>query len=277
VNREPPRRRRLTGSRSLKFALTLRLLVGVEALPAADAIPGEWKTEFKFIVPAANMAKAIQVLQLDEQRAVKGIVCFFDTGDRALEANNLILRARQRDGQSGDSTVKLRAPSGGMELSAPERLIAPEHDWTNDHEPTISRSLDARPISKGLVARVAEGDAAVVELYNHAQRQLVAARLKDFDWGDLKCYGPVEAEVWPQQSKLPGFLEPVTVELWHLRQAGRTQDLLEVSTKSRVETDAQAQALARQFFTAATAAGLGEPATQTKTKQVLDFFKPGKQ
>ncbi|MEI6085673.1 MAG: hypothetical protein WCS70_15420 [Verrucomicrobiota bacterium] len=207
---------------------------------------------------------------------MKSIVCFFDTSDQSLAANNLILRARQRVGQSGESTVKLRARAGDAELSARERLVPPEQDWINDHEPTLSRSLDARPISQGLVKKVAEGDEPISELYNHPQRQLVAARLKDFNWGDLRRYGPVTTEVWSKQVELPGYPEAVTIELWHLQQAGRTQDILEVSIKSKAASDAQAQAQARQFFAAAKAAGLGEPTGQTKTKIVLDFFKPGR-
>jgi len=118
--------------------------------------------------------------------------------------------------------------------------------------------------------------AAVEELFNAEQRQLVASRMKDFPWERLRRYGPIEAEVWAQQWKLYGFPEAVTVELWHLRWEDRTQDILEVSAKARGQTEAQTQALARQFFAAAKAAGLGEPAGQTKTTLVLVFFKPGR-
>jgi hypothetical protein len=267
-----------------RAAIALSLLLFVEALsgaelqrpaPPSPALPPAWKTEIKLYVTAENAAQAIKALDLDEHRAVKELVCFFDTRDGALEANHLILRARQSVGQPGESTVKLRAPARAVDLSEAERAIPAEQDWTNETEPTLSRSVDREGLARGLVAKVASGRAAVEELFDDAQRKLVEARMKEFTWGSLRAYGPVEARVWHQQWKLRGFPEAVTVELWHLRRDGRSQDILEVSAKARAETAAQAQVLARQFFSAAKAAGLGEPAHQTKTRRTLDFFKPG--
>jgi hypothetical protein len=193
-----------------------------------------------------------------------------------LAANNLILRARQQDGQSGQSTVKLRSTANAIELSDEERGIPPEQDWTDEAGATFSRSVDRRDLAEGLVSKVVASLAAVGVLFDEAQRKLVAARMKDFNWENLKCYGPVEAQVWQRQLKLADFSKPVTVELWHLRQGDRTQDILEVSVKARPETEEQAKKLARQFFRAAKAAGLGEPTGQTKTKVALEFFKPGR-
>jgi hypothetical protein len=241
----------------------------------SSSVPG-WKTEIKLFVTAGNAAQAIQALKLDEHRAVQESVCFFDTPDGALAAHNLILRARQKAGQPGESTVKLRVPAGAAELSDAERDIPPEQDWTSEAGPTLSRSVNRKSLAKDLVAKVAAGQVAVDELFNAAQRRLVGARMKDLRWASLRRYGPIAASTWQQQWKLAGFSEPVTVELWHLRQASRRLDILEVSAKTRAETDEQAQALARRFFGAAQAAGLGAPAGLTKTEQVLDFFKPGR-
>jgi hypothetical protein len=63
---------------------------------------------------------------------------------------------------------------------------------------------------------------------------------------------------------------------WRLEKDGRTLEILEISAKAKADTEEQAQALAKQFFGAAKAAGLGEPSGRTKTKQVLEFFKPGR-
>ena len=97
-----------------------------------------------------NAEQALAVLKLDEKRAVRQMVCFFDTADGALEAQNLILRARQKDGESGQSTVKVRATDGESELSDAERAIPPEQDWTHENGPTLSRSVDSAPLEKGL-------------------------------------------------------------------------------------------------------------------------------
>jgi len=203
-------------------------------------------------------------------------VIFFDTGDRSLAANHLILRARQQGkGGRGDSTVKLRVHDGATELSDAELAIQPEQDWTNENVATLSRSKDRESLAKGLVSQVIAGQLAMADLFDEEQHELVAGRMKDFNWADLRLYGPVEADVWKQQWKLDGFPEDMTVELWHLQKEGKQQDILEVSANAKAETEEQAKELARRFFAAAKAAGMGEPTGQTKTQMVLDFYQPG--
>lgn len=234
------------------------------------------KNEIKLYVTAENAAQAMQALKLDEHKAKKRTVVYFDTSDKSLAAEHLILRARQGGkGSRGDSTVKLRASAGATALSAAELAIQPEQDWTNEHEPTLSRSKDRESIAKGLVSQVIAGELAVAELFDAGQQELVTARMKNFNWADLRLYGPVKASVWRQQWKLDGFPEDVTVELWHLKKDGKTEDILEVSANTKAETDEQARELAQRFFAAARAAGMGEPTGQTKTQMVLDFFQPG--
>ncbi|MEY3897279.1 MAG: hypothetical protein RLZZ214_2800 [Verrucomicrobiota bacterium] len=267
----------------MKFRISLPLLglvclggevVGIE--PASPPPVFARKNEIKLFVTPENAEQALAVLKLDEKRAVRQMVCFFDTADGALEAQNLILRSRQKDGESGQSTVKLRASDSATELSEAERAIQPEQDWTHENGPTLSRSVDSAPLEKGLVPQVAAGEGAVAELFNDEQKRLVMARMKNLEWGSLRRFGPVEAKVWREQRRLDGFKEKVTIELWHLEKDGRTLEVLEVSANAKAETEEQARALAKQFFGAANAAGLGEPAGQTKTKKVLDFFKPGR-
>ena len=114
-----------------------------------SAAPLARKNEIKLFVTAANTEQAIKALKLDEHKARKRTVIFFDTGDRSLGANHLILRARQQGKGHGDSTVKLRAPEGEAELSDAERAIQPEQDWTNENEPTVSRSKDRESTRQG--------------------------------------------------------------------------------------------------------------------------------
>jgi hypothetical protein len=244
--------------------------------PQSAAALKPCKAEIKLFVTAASAEQASRALKLDEHRAVKELVCFFDTSDGALEAGQIILRARQEAGKLGESTVKFRDTASPAELNDTERAVKHEQDWTSETNSTLSHSLNRRSLPEGLVTRVARGKAGVDELFNKAQRKLAESRVRDFDWKSLKCYGPVEVKVWRQQWKLEGISEPVTVELWHLEKDGRVQDILEVSAKGRAETAEQIQVLALRFYEAARVAGLGEPAGQTKTKMVLDYFKPGR-
>ena len=267
---------RFYAATTLGILLTFAWSFGETPLPAPPLKNPSTKNEIKLLVTAENPEQALKSLNLNEGHAVAQTVCFFDTGDAALAAVNLILRAREKPGEAGESTVKLRAIPGETELSAAEQAIPLEQDWTHPDGPILSRSLNQDALAAGWVSKVAAGEVPALTLFNEEQRALITARVKDFKWENLKCYGPVEARVWRQQCKLPGFAGGVTVELWHLKNADRVQDILEVSAKGKAETPLQAQALAKQFFAAAKAAGLGEPSGQTKTKQVLDFFKPGR-
>jgi len=232
------------------------------------------KAEFKLLVPAADTARALQVLKLDPQRAVTAIICYFDTPDGVLDAQHLILRARQQGEGNGESTVKLRAAEGRTALSDAERAIPSEQDWVDETGATFSRSLDNASLAKDLVSKVAAGQVPVVELFTAAQRQLITVRVPDLKWERLHCFGPVKAEIWGQQAQLPGFPSAATIELWHLQKPDQKLDLLEISAKAKPKSAPQAQALAKQFYAAAKAAGLGDPAGQTKTRTVVDFFQP---
>jgi hypothetical protein len=251
------------------------LLIAAEPQSASPEVFAR-KNEIKLFVTPVNTEQALTALKLDGAKAVEQMVCFFDTAEGALESRSLILRVRQKSGALGESTVKLRATRGMMDLSDAERSIQPEQDWTQESGPTLSRSMNWDSIEIGLAAKVAAGQGAVKELFNAQQQNLLEARMKDFPWESLKRYGPVQARVWREDRKLEGFREKVTIERWHLERDGRILELLEVSAKAKADTEEQAQALAKQFFEAAKSAGLGEPSGQTKTRQVLEFFKPGR-
>ena len=231
--------------------------------------------EIKLLVRADKMTEATKILELAARPAIKQIVCFFDTTNGTLAARGLILRARQRAGSPGDSTVKMRTTGDTGELSKLEQSIKPETDWTRETDPSTSRSMDNSALPDGLVRQVAQGGAVAKKLFKKEQRRLVEARIKDFDWGGLKCYGPIQAEVWEQSFKLKIFPDAVTVERWHMTKETRTLDILEVSAKARVQTAAEGKELVKQFYKATEEAGLGRPGGRSKTQIVLDFFKPG--
>jgi hypothetical protein len=230
--------------------------------------------EVKLVVPADKVAGATKILKLDKQTAVEGEIVFFDTEDGALFAKNLILRARQKTGGLADSTVKLRTAGNGVDLSEVEKAIKPEADWTDETDPSFSRSVDNALLPDGFLRQVVAGGATADKLFNNQQRGLVESRMKNFSWSSLKCYGPIQAEVWEQKFKLEGFPNAVTVERWHMKKKERTLDILEVSAKARPQTTAEAKELAKQFFKAAAQSGLGNPGGLSKTEIVLNFFKP---
>jgi hypothetical protein len=242
--------------------------------PAATATPAAGKQEIKLVVTAANAARAIKGLKLDKKHAVQQIACFFEIGDGTLQANHLILRARQKAAGPGESTVKIRVSEAATELTVAERALELEQDWTAENKVAFSRSISHSALPEGMVAMAAAGKIPVKLLFNESQRDLVSARIKDFDWDRLRCFGPVKVEVWRKQWKIEGFSEKVTVELWKLQRDGKKMDILEVSAKTTAESAVHAQALANQFYAAAKASGMGEPAALTKTQVIMGFFNP---
>jgi len=131
----------------LGCALLLGLVLFGQPLSGADlpspqpqspaAAPMARKSEIKLFITAANVPQAIKALKLDEHRAVNQLCCFFDTSDGMLEAEHLILRARQKGDGPGEFTVKLRA-SEDSALSDAERAIQPEQDWTDEYQSKAS-------------------------------------------------------------------------------------------------------------------------------------------
>lgn len=254
-------------------ALVCMLFLGTPSVFAAGEPLRE--NEIKFQVAPANVATALKTLNLNPAAATTRNTCFFDTADGALAARNLILRVRQTAGKSGDSTVKIRTTEATAKLSPAEQAIPPEQDWTGESEPAISRSADRALTDSALLGRVLAGKAPVRELFNKQQQALVTGRIAGFKFKSLKRHGPFKTRTWKKLSNLDGFARQLTVELWSLEKAGRSEQILELSTKVTTGTDAQARAVAKRFFAAAKSAGMGKPDTRTKTRRIIEFYQPG--
>ncbi len=251
--------------------LALGVVQNGEGAPRGQKI----KIEVKLVVPTERVTQAVQTLGLATNSFTREEVVYFDTADGALLANSLILRARWRPGGTADSTTKLRGDADPAELTELEEQIKPEQDWTDETRPAISRSANNTTLPHGLVQQVIHGAADAAPLFNAVQRGLVATHLKDFPWKNLRRYGPCAAEVWKENIGLRGFAEPVTVERWHLQKGATNLDLLEISAKAKMQNEAAARDWVKTFYQAAADAGLSRPPSQSKTRIVMDFFKPG--
>jgi hypothetical protein len=253
--------------------LVFMLFLGTPSVFAADESLRQ--NEIKFQVAPAKVSAALKTLHLDPNAATPRDTCFFDTADGALAARDLILRVRQTVGKSGDSMVKIRTTGATAKLSKAEQAIPPEQDWTGESEPAISRSVDRNLADDELLGRVLAGKAPVRQLFNKQQQALVTGRIAGFKFESLKRHGPFKTRTWKKLSNLDGFAGQLTVELWHLEKAGRSEQILELSTKATTGTDAQARVVAKRFFAAAKAAGMGKPDSRTKTRRVIEFYQPG--
>lgn len=236
-----------------------------------------FKGEIKWTVPAENIPSAKAVLGLQDAEAKQEEVWFFDTAGQDLrKEHHLVLRAR-RDDKKTDSTVKLRLAdaTGTPGASSPQGKV--ELDWGEGAQ-SLSLSEDAEESEIPALEKVMGGNAAVKELFpTKAQQKLLAPALATLDWGQIKRYGPVKAQVWKNKVgkkakvHLPGYDE-VTAELWHLEKGASRRDILEISIKTE-GTREQIKQRAEVFFNAVRKQLVGDT---SKTGAVLDFFAPGK-
>ncbi len=256
-----------------RTALLLSLLViFTVAGRAAEA-------EIKFVVQQGGNTAALEKLaSLKEAEAKNESVCFFDTAQPSLgqKPSNLILRARQKKGEAGDSTVKVRSDSGAAPSGPVESGITAEEDWTNLSAPNISRSLDQKTLPDGVFAKVMAGSGGPQSLFGAEQLKLINERLPSLDWSVVRRYGPLEAQVWKKKHRLSDAFPEVTVEKWRLEKPGAKREVVELSIKVKDLTTEGAKVKTAQFFQAAQDAGFGAPEATSKTRIALDFYQPGK-
>jgi hypothetical protein len=183
-----------------------------------------------------------------------------------LLGRGIIVRIRRSERGSGDSTLKLRGPSGCVDPALWRKRTETfgadakiEGDWAADHR-LVSASLDSKIGADRLDEVVAERPRRLRRLLSGAQEALAADLLVDVD--RLELLGPVRARRWTGAGTLDGG---VVAELWELDGAQR---FLELST--RVDAHPDPAGAKQRFEDAIRARGLTVDAEQgTKTTAVL--------
>src|SRR5262245_32592420 len=251
--------------------MLLLVACGAALRPTAGSgavIPGgsALETELKRTVRSDEIAKARAALGLDDARAERVEVCFYDTPALELFESGLVLRSRVAHGDDDDVTVKLRplAPSAVAASWFDVDGFKCEEDRSGKTSVpscslTVSRSAKA-------IDAVQHGTGRIASLLSEEQCRLVReyARVQP-DWDRLQALGPLDAKDW--KVELPGLHGKVSAELWTLPGG---QQMLEVSTKvPHAEADAAAAAL----DAALAAHGLDASGVQeTKTRAALEAF-----
>jgi hypothetical protein len=193
-------------------------------------------------------------------------VFFFDTPDLALNAAGVVVRARRRQNEQGDTVIKLRPV---IPNDLPEDLRAME---------TFNVEVDAMPGGyvcsasfKGSADNTAIREAAIGErpirkLFSKSQRAFFEAHAPDgIELDSLSTLGPIptiKVKVVPE-----GFGRKLVGELWMYPDGSQ---IVELSTKARPDEAFQVSAEARAFLLSKGVDLLGEQ--QTKTKTALEFF-----
>jgi hypothetical protein len=234
-------------------------------------VGGADSVELKLTIHESARAEAARALGVDPLDSQMRQVFFFDTPELALNAAGVVVRARRRQGESGDTVVKLRPV---VPDHLPEDLRAMG---------TFNVEVDAMPGGfvcsasfKGVadnfaILEAARGDRSIRKLFSKEQRAFYEAHAPDgIELDSLSTLGPIpmiKVKVTPE-----GFGRKLVGELWMYPDGSQ---IVELSTKAKPDEAFQVAAEARAFLLS-----LGVDLTseqQTKTKTALEFFTSVKQ
>jgi hypothetical protein len=231
-----------------------------------DLIKGADSVELKLTIHESVRADAAKALGIDPLDSQMRQVFFFDTPELALNAAGVVVRARRRQNEEGDTVVKLR-PVVPDHLPEDLRVMK-----------TFNVEVDAMPggfvcsasfkgaADNTAIRQAASGDLPISKLFSKEQRAFYAAHAPEgIGLDDLSVLGPIFV--------LKGRLEPeelgrrVVAEMWLYPDGSR---VLELSTRCETNEAFQVAAEARAFLTKSGVDLSGEQ--QTKTRKALRYF-----
>lgn len=241
-------------------------LTGDELKRLMELIRGADTVELKLTIPETTRAATSAALGVDPLDTQVRQVFFFDTPELTLNAAGLVVRARRRQGEDGDTVVKLR-PVEPADL--PEDLR---------RDPAFGVEVDAMPGGfvcsaslKGVagndqIREAAAGTRKIRKLFSKTQRAFFAEHAPaGVDLDGLSVLGPIPT--FRIKFKPVGSKRKFVGELWLYPDASQ---IVELSTKT---TPAEAFDVAAECRALLESRGVdlsGEQ--QTKTKTALEFF-----
>jgi hypothetical protein len=222
--------------------------------------------ELKLTVHETARASAAAALGVDPLEAQIRQVFFFDTPDLTLNAAGVVVRARRRQGEDGDTVVKLR-PVVPNEL--PEELRRSK---------SFNVEVDAMPggfvcsasfkgvANNAAIREAAQGGRPIRKLFSKEQRAFYQTHAPDgVELDSLSVLGPIptiKVKVQPE-----GFGRRLVGELWMYPDGSQ---IVELSTKALPVEAFQVVAEAKALLLSRDIDLTGEQ--QTKTKTALEFF-----
>jgi hypothetical protein len=222
--------------------------------------------EIKFTVRPDQELNAVRALDLDQDDAEQRRIYFIDSTALELYDQGLILRARAKDSDDDDTTVKVRPiepDSIGKDWrSLPGFKV--EADIVGDK---VIRSASLSELQKqGEVPDAAQGKRPIGKLFSEDQERFARTHATATpDYAQLRLLGPVDVLRWKiTDKKLP---YEMTVEEWRLPNA---TDLLEISIKVAPEEEQKAVAAFQAYLRNLNLDLAG--AQQTKTRIALEYF-----
>src|SRR5262245_29957124 len=222
--------------------------------------------ELKLTVHETARATAGAALGIDPLDAQVRQVFFFDTPELALNEAGVVVRARRRQGEDGDTVVKLRpvVPSDlAEEIRRSDSFNVEVDAMPGGHVCSASFKGVA---DNALIRQVGLGQAPIRKLFSKEQEAFYAEHAPEgIGLDDLTVLGPIPT--LRLKTRPEGFGRKLVGELWLYPDGSQ---IVELSTKALPSEAFQAAAETRGFL-----AGIGvdlEAEQQTKTKTALEFF-----
>lgn len=241
-----------------------------DLLELMDLIKGADSVELKLTIHESARADGARALGVDPLDSQMRQVFFFDTPDLALNGAGMVVRARRRQNEQGDTVIKLR-PVVPNDLPEDLRAVG-----------TFNVEVDAMPggfvcsasfkgaADNTAIREAATGDRPIRKLFSKAQRAFYNAHAPDgIELDSLSVLGPIpviKVKVSPE-----GFGRRLVGELWMYPDGSQ---IVELSTKARPDEAFQVSAEAKAFLLSKGVDLSGEQ--QTKTKTALEFFSDAK-
>lgn len=265
----PPFRHRFLASPTILVALGLVAFW-------TSAFAEEPKGEIKLFVPEGKIdetRKQVQEGFAPGAPEKKHRIYFFDSKAQDLYKNTngpVILRARRKETKT-QSTVKFRRDARDPELEKTLGKISSKLEIETEFivgktgKPGISYALDAKPGQELSELEGADGN-KIETWFSEEQKQFLKAAGVHIDWGKLKVFGPIDADVWQWTESDKRVGTEMTAEFWLLG----TRGILELSCKKPGEELEKQVADFVAFFKDHNILAAENP--ESKTKQALDYF-----
>lgn len=241
-------------------------MTGEELSHVLDLLKGADSVELKLTVEEGRRAEVARALGFDLMDAQLRQVFFFDTPDLDLNQAGVVVRARRRQNDTGDTVVKIR-PVDPASLPA-ELRDDPEFGVEIDAMPggyvcsaSFKGSADNAPIRAAAL-----GEGKIRKLFSKRQRAFFQERAPEgIELDDLMILGPIPTA--RAKTRTEGYDRPIVGELWLYPDGSQ---VVELSTKTSPSEAFQTALEWRAFLEKAGIDVSGEQ--QTKTKTALEFF-----
>jgi len=186
-------------------------------------------TEVKLLLSPAELPAT--VAKLKAKKNSSGEVYFFDTEERDLLSQGVIIRLRR--GSAPDLTVKLRSPER-------KRLEDPtngKEDFKCEVDQAANETNISYSIRNSFTGRqVPETGNDIYRAFSDGQRMLLNAAQVTIDWAQVKRVANIGVTDW--QIKLDSKSKKLTLELWEWPGG----QILELSTRTVTESGSKAYA-----------------------------------